>query len=400
MALDVLGYRYAAQFIWFRLLGSLAVLLIWRLLVVVLIQRLLQHLGQTFFNADMTTPASQSEARPVLDRPFHIIQALLNGLLALVACAAILELWGVSVAWLLTSPTGTDILQRVLVIAFSIGLTFVIIHLSTAITEYLVRPRTSAQGVTHTPSRKLMTLAPLIQTLLKVGVVFAAVLVVLEQLGVSTVPLLTGVGIFGLAVGFASQSLIKDVINGLFLLFEDSLSVGDVVTLRGIGGQVEKVTLRAVTIRDLSGNVHIIPNSTIDMITNMTKDYSRYVLDVGVAYREDVDTVIAILREIDESMRRDIAFGKDMLEPLEVMGLDRFEDSAVIVRARLKTRPLQQWRIGREFNHRMKKVFDERGIEIPFPHRTLYWGQPKDGVPSPLRIAMEHNQPVPREDDY
>jgi small conductance mechanosensitive channel len=214
------------------------------------------------------------------------------------------------------------------------------------------------------------------------------------------VPLLTGVGIFGLAVGFASQSLIKDVINGLFLLFEDSLSVGDVVTLRGIGGQVEKVTLRAVTIRDLSGNVHVIPNSTIDMITNMTKDYSRYVLDVGVAYREDVDTVIAILREIDETMRRDIAFGKDMLEPLEVMGLDRFEDSAVIVRARLKTRPLQQWRIGREFNHRMKKVFDERGIEIPFPHRTLYWGQPQDGVPSPLRIAMEHNQPVPREDDY
>jgi small conductance mechanosensitive channel len=176
--------------------------------------------------------------------------------------------------------------------------------------------------------------------------------------------------------------------------------VGDVVTLRGIGGQVEKVTLRAVTIRDLSGNVHVIPNSTIDMITNMTKDYSRYVLDVGVAYREDVDTVIAILREIDETMRRDIAFGKDMLEPLEVMGLDRFEDSAVVVRARLKTRPLQQWRIGREFNSRMKKVFDERGIEIPFPHRTLYWGQPKDGASSPLRVTMENNHPVPREDDY
>ena len=170
--------------------------------------------------------------------------------------------------------------------------------------------------------------------------------------------------------------------------------------LRGLGGQVEKVTLRAVTIRDLSGNVHVIPNSTIDMITNMTKEYSRYLLDVGVAYREDVDKVIAILREIDEAMRRDVAFGKDMLEPLEVMGLDRFEDSAVIVRARLKTRPLQQWRIGREFNRRIKKVFDERDIEMPFPHHTLYWGQPKEGMPTPLRVALENNHPARREDDY
>jgi moderate conductance mechanosensitive channel len=122
--------------------------------------------------------------------------------------------------------------------------------------------------------------------------------VTLEQLGISTGPILTGVGIFGLAVGFASQSLIKDVINGLFILFEDSLSVGDVVTLRSISGQVEKVTLRAVTIRDLAGKVHVIPNGTIDMITNMTKDYSRYILDIGVAYRENVDDVIAMLREI------------------------------------------------------------------------------------------------------
>ena len=132
----------------------------------------------------------------------------------------------------------------------------------------------------------------------------------------------------------------------------------------------------------------------------MTKEYSRYVLDVGVAYREDVDKVVAILREIDESLRRDVAFGKDMLEPLEVMGLDRFEDSAVIVRARLTPRPLQQWRIGREFNRRIKKVFDERGIEMPFPHRTLYWGQTKEGPPTPLRVAMENNRPVQREDNY
>lgn len=220
---------------------------------------------------------------------------------------------------------------------------------------------------------------PLIQTIIRVGAIFLGALVVLEQLGIATGPLLTGVGIFGLAVGFASQSLIKDLINGLFMLVEDSLSVGDVVTLRGTGGQVEKITLRAVTIRDLSGSVHVIPNSTIDMVSNMTKEYSFYVLDVNVAYREDIESVIGIMREIDTDMRHDPAYRFDMLEPLEVMGLDRFTDSAVVVRARLKTRPLQQWRIGREFNLRLKKIFDERNIEIPFPHHTLYWGQPKGG---------------------
>jgi moderate conductance mechanosensitive channel len=224
--------------------------------------------------------------------------------------------------------------------------------------------------------------------------------VTLEQLGISTGPILTGVGIFGLAVGFASQSLIKDVINGLFILFEDSLSVGDVVTLRSISGQVEKVTLRAVTIRDLAGKVHVIPNGTIDMITNMTKDYSRYILDIGVAYRENVDDVIAMLREIDAGMRQDPVYGKDILEPIEILGLDRFEDSAVIIRARLKTRPLQQWRIGREFNRRIKMVFDKRGIEMPFPHRTVYFGAAKDGSPPAVPLSIATEQPARRQDAY
>jgi small conductance mechanosensitive channel len=242
--------------------------------------------------------------------------------------------------------------------------------------------------VTQQAGRKLKTLAPLTQTLIKVLVVFAAVLMILEQLSVATGPILTGVGIFGLAVGFASQSLIKDVINGLFILFEDSLSVGDIVTLRGNFGVVEKVTLRAVSIRDVSGNVHVLPNSTLDMITNMSKDFSRYVLDVRVAYRDDVDTVIGILRDIDAEMRSDSAYRWDMLEPIEVMGVQEFTDSGVIIRARLKTRAGQQWRIGREFNRRMKKVFDEHGIQMPFPHRTLYWGATTHGLPTPLEQSL------------
>ena len=128
-----------------------------------------------------------------------------------------------------------------------------------------------------------------------------------------------------------------------------------------------------MTIRDVAGTVHVIPNGTLDMIANTTKDYSRYVLDVGIAYRENVDEVIGLLRDIDESMQHDPVYSRDILEPIEILGLDRFEESAVIIRARLKTRPLQQWRIGREFNRRLKMVFDERGIEIPFPIAPYSW---------------------------
>jgi small conductance mechanosensitive channel len=229
---------------------------------------------------------------------------------------------------------------------------------------------------------------PLFQTLVKVGIVFVGIMVILEQLNVATGPILTGVGIFGLAVGFASQSLIKDVINGLFILFEDSLSVGDFVRLRDITGAVEKVTLRAVTIRDLDGNVHVMPNSTLDMITNLTKDFGRQVLDIGVSYREDVDAVMALLREVDEEIFRDPDFGWDMLEPLEILGVQDFADSAVVIRTRVKTRPGRQWRVAREFRRRIKKTFDAHGVEIPFPHRTLYWGVPKEGQQS-LPVSLD-----------
>jgi small conductance mechanosensitive channel len=182
--------------------------------------------------------------------------------------------------------------------------------------------------------------------------------------------------------------LVKDIISGMFIILEDSISVGDVVILKGTGAMVENINLRTIRMRDLSGNVHVIPHSSVDMITNMTKDYSRYLLDVGVAYREDTDQVVEILKAIGAEMQADPEYGQNILEPIEIMGVDRFEDSAVIVRARLTTKPIKQWNIGREFNRRMKKAFDERGIEIPFPHQTLYFGEPKEGTPPPLYMEQ------------
>jgi small conductance mechanosensitive channel len=168
---------------------------------------------------------------------------------------------------------------------------------------------------------------------------------------------------------------------------DDQIRVGDVVSIGDKGGLVERITLRLTVLRDLSGNVHYIRNGKIDIVTNMTKDYSRYVFDIGVAYREDVDEVIEVLESIDEEMRGDEYYGPSILEPLEILGLDRFGDSAVIVRARTKTKPIKQWEIGREFNRRIKKRFDELDIEIPFPHQTIYFGVDKDGGAPPLHVA-------------
>jgi small conductance mechanosensitive channel len=149
------------------------------------------------------------------------------------------------------------------------------------------------------------------------------------------------------------------------------------------------VGLRLTILRDLSGNVHFIRNGQISTVTNMTKEYSRYVFDIGVAYRENVDQVIEVIKEVDEALRADEYFGPSILEPIEILGLDRFADSAVIVRARTKTKPIKQWEVGREFNRRLKMRFDEMGIEIPFPHQTIYFGEDKSGQAPPLRVARE-----------
>jgi small conductance mechanosensitive channel len=247
-------------------------------------------------------------------------------------------------------------------------------------------------------SKKRKTLIPLINTVIKIGVAFIGGIVILDQMGVNTTPILAGAGIVGLAVGFGAQTLVKDVINGLFILFQDLISVGDVAVIGDKGGLVEAVGLRTVTLRDLAGNVHVIPNSSIDTVTNMTKGYSRYVFDVGVAYREDVDEVMEVLREIGEEMQNDPEYGKDILEPLEILGVDQFADSAVIIKARITTKPIRQWAVGREFNRRMKKAFDRCGIEIPFPHRTIYMGEPKEGPAPALQVHLEGKKPNPSDE--
>jgi small-conductance mechanosensitive channel len=234
-------------------------------------------------------------------------------------------------------------------------------------------------------AKRTETLARIVETTLRVVILIAALLMVLKQIGIEIGPLLAGAGIVGLAVGFGAQSLVKDVIGGFFILLENLMNIGDIVEVAGVAGVVETINLRVTVLRDLEGRVHVVPNGEIGVVTNMTRGYSQALVEIGVAYKEDVDEVIKVLNQIAEEMRSDEVFKEFILDPLEVFGLDSFGDSSVNIKVRFKTMPAKQWAVAREFRRRVKKVFDEKGIEIPFPHRTLYIGE----APSEARLKLD-----------
>ncbi len=237
--------------------------------------------------------------------------------------------------------------------------------------------------------KKARTLRSLIRYALNIAIIIITTMMILKRLGIDIGPILAGAGVAGLAIGFGARHLVEDIISGFFIFLEDQIRVDDVVEIAGKGGVVEKVNLRMTILRDLAGNVHYVRNGMIDVVTNMTKGYSRYVFNIGVAYREDVDEVIQVIQDIGLELQQDLEFKDDILEPLEVLGLDEFADSAIIIKARIKTAPIKQWRIGREFNLRMKKKFDELGIEIPYPHLTIYPGEAKKGEAPALHVDIK-----------
>jgi len=233
------------------------------------------------------------------------------------------------------------------------------------------------------------TLSSVVRYILNLTIVLVALVMILGELRINIAPVLATAGIVGLAVGFGAQALVQDVIAGFFVLLDEQIRVGDVVEIAGRSGLVEKVDLRMTTLRDMSGNVHYVRHGKIDFVTNMTKDYSSFVFDIPVAYREDVDEVIAVIQKVDGELRNDPGFKDDITVPMEVLGLDRFADSALIIRARTTTRPSKQWRVAREFHRRLKKAFDAKNIEMPFPHVTLYVGSDKKGNAAPLYVVAK-----------
>ncbi|MBX2834422.1 MAG: mechanosensitive ion channel family protein [Micavibrio sp.] len=247
-------------------------------------------------------------------------------------------------------------------------------------------------GISHSAnisSTRLRTLLPIIHNVTFVIFIILFSLVLLSELGIDIIPLLAGAGILGIAVGFGAQTMVKDFLTGFIIILEDLIQVGDVARVGGKAGLIEKITIRKVQLRDLDGTVYTVPFSEIAIVENLTKHFSYYLMDIGIAYRENTDEVIGYLKEIDLEMRSEEHFRDLILEPLEVLGVDAFADSAVIIKARIKTKPIRQWDVGREFNRRMKLKFDEKGIEIPFPHQTLYFGEDKKGHAPSLPVRIE-----------
>jgi small conductance mechanosensitive channel len=222
--------------------------------------------------------------------------------------------------------------------------------------------------------KRINTLIAIAQSVTVIIIWSILVMIFLKKFGVDIGPVLAGAGIIGLAVGFGAQELVRDFISGFFLLLENQIRTGDVAIINGTGGLVEKIELRTITLRDFSGVVHIFQNGKINSLSNMTKEWSAMVFDMGVAYKEDPDTVIKVMKEVGDELYNDPDFKEKIIEPIEVFGVDQFANSAVIIKARLKTQPIQQWTVGREYRKRLKYAFDKLNIEIPFPHTTVYWG--------------------------
>ncbi len=232
--------------------------------------------------------------------------------------------------------------------------------------------------------KRIDTITGILQGVLNILMWSIFVLIILSKFNINIAPILASAGILGLAVGFGAQELVRDFISGFFILLEDQIRTGDMAIINDTSGVVEKIELRTVTLRDHSGVVHIFQNGKINSLSNMTKEWSAIILEIGVAYKEDIDRVIAIMKEVGAELRAS-HLGHLMLDDVEVWGLDSFADSAIVIKMVMKTRPMKQWRIKREYQRLLKIRFDKEGIEIPFPHVTLYTGEQTKPMPIEMR---------------
>jgi small-conductance mechanosensitive channel len=235
--------------------------------------------------------------------------------------------------------------------------------------------------------RRAETLGRVFRYLATVVIGLIGGVLVLSECGVSVAPILGAAGVVGLAVGFGAQSLVKDYFTGIFLLIENQIIKGDVVQVADKAGLVEDMTLRYVQLRDYDGNVHFVPNGLISTVTNMSRGYAYAVVDIGIAYREEIDAALDVMRTVAGGLAADAAFADRILGAFEIAGVERWDDSAVVLRGRFKVRPLEQWNVRREYLRRLKGAFDAAGIEIPFPHVTLYAGVGKDGKAPAFPVA-------------
>lgn len=242
------------------------------------------------------------------------------------------------------------------------------------------RAQTEEEGSRIATEKRLRTLTSVLRTVAVIGIWGLVIVSTLNELGFNIGPLLAGAGIAGLAVGFGAQNLVRDVISGFFMILENQVRVGDVAVVNGTGGLVENITFRTIILRDIEGVVHVFPHGSVTTLANRTMYWSAYVMDIGVSYATDIDRTIEVMKRVYQDLASDPVFAAKILEPIEVFGVDRYGPSEIVIKARIKTRPIEQWNVGREYRRRLKYAFDREGIEIPFPQRTLHVQQFPGGL--------------------
>lgn len=298
-------------------------------------------------------------------------------------------------AWL-ASDAGLTTISIAIKVAIILTAAALLWMLTASIIEYRLSPNTG-QGA---PSARQQTLLVLFRNALAVLIATMTLMIALSQIGVNIGPLIAGAGVFGLAIGFGAQKLVQDVITGVFIQLENAMNTGDVVSVGGITGTAERLTIRSVSIRDIDGAYHLVPFSSASVVTNYMRDWAYFRTEYGIAYREDIDNAIAHLREAFADLKSDPVAGPNILEDMTVPGVTALGDSSVNIRIMIKTKPGTQWGVGRAFNRLVKIHFDRAGIEIPFPHQTLYFGEDRSGnaPPANLRIieALPEEEQQPR----
>ena len=347
--------------------------------IALIVAQLAARLVRYTLAAATGTQSRDAFTDPITRRPIRVVRAVVFFVILGLATRPVLNLFDVDLTfgipleelttWLFTQGL------RVVLIGLLAYFTVRVAALGISHFEDIVRSRAGDNADKIELVERVHTISGLVTNAVNIIVWSAASLMMLQELGVNITPLLTGAGIAGLAVGFGAQNLVRDVISGFFFILEDQVHVGDVVEVNGTSGLVESVKLRTLVLRDLSGTVHVVPNGEITTLSNKTKEFSYAVLDIGVAYKEDTDHVSAVLHDVGTALASDSDFSDSILSTLEILGVSEFGDSAVVIKIRIKTRPLKQWMIGRELRRRIKKAFDTEGIEIPFPHMSLYFGE-------------------------
>ncbi|MEQ8651184.1 MAG: mechanosensitive ion channel [Kiloniellales bacterium] len=286
-------------------------------------------------------------------------------------------------AWL-SSNVGVTLASNLIGVALIILVCFAIWLAFTSWVDYRLNP-----DLGRPPTARQVTLWTLARNAFTAVLVVFALMFILSEIGIDIAPLLASAGVLGLAIGFGAQKMVQDVITGIFIQFENAMNVGDVVTVGGTTGTIERLTIRSVSLRDLDGVFHVIPFSSIDMVSNYMRGFAYHVANMGIAYRESIDEAKEAMHEAFADLVADPDWRAKILGDLEWFGLTSFDDSAVVVRARIKCQPGTQWAVGRAYNEHMKRIFDARGIEIPFPHQTIYFGEDKEGKAPPLHLVSE-----------